>query len=261
MVGEGDKKLIEEKELVLPALFLMEAFGGSVTTTKIQSELFDILQPSGNDIKILAGRNDTHFSQKVRNLVSHRKLDRLGYAVYTPKTKDKAGFIQITPNGKKHLSQHIDSIKYLLSNNFDWDDVRSGLVDVADTKKIKIFDENIYIYEGTETYRNVKVYGRSKELRDASIEHYTKFDGSIPCKVCDFDFRETYGNVGSGFIEIHHDKPIYMFEDGDKKQTIDKAIKNTSPLCANCHRMVHRKRPPYLVSNISDFLKEAKQTI
>lgn len=49
-------------------------------------ELEAHFQPEGKDAEILDGRNDSHFSQKVRNLISHRTSSRsmfkMGYAEY-----------------------------------------------------------------------------------------------------------------------------------------------------------------------------------
>jgi hypothetical protein len=43
---------IHERELVLPSLFLMEINGGHITTEELMSGLREIMQPSGEDLKI-----------------------------------------------------------------------------------------------------------------------------------------------------------------------------------------------------------------
>jgi hypothetical protein len=63
---------------------------GSATGTLTTSQLIDLLenrlQPTGTDSEIADGRGDTYFSQKVRNLVSHRAqgtgLETQGLASY-----------------------------------------------------------------------------------------------------------------------------------------------------------------------------------
>lgn len=45
---------------------------GRLTTTQLIARLTERLKPEGRDADILEGRGDTYFSQKVRNLVSHR---------------------------------------------------------------------------------------------------------------------------------------------------------------------------------------------
>ena len=64
---------IRERDLHVPTLRAAASRPNKSITT---SELIDVLegqfQPAGEDAKILAGRHDSKFSQKVRNLISHR---------------------------------------------------------------------------------------------------------------------------------------------------------------------------------------------
>lgn len=59
---------------------------GFLTTEQLISTLEMHFLPTGTDAEILNGRSDTHFSQKVRNLVSHREqstsLEARGLATY-----------------------------------------------------------------------------------------------------------------------------------------------------------------------------------
>lgn len=51
------------------------------------------------------------------------------------------------------------------------------------------------------------------------------------------DFRKQYGELGAGFIHVHHVIPIYQI---DKQYKVD--YKNDlKPVCPNCHAMLHRK--------------------
>jgi hypothetical protein len=45
---------------------------GWMSTSSLIQELTRLFGPSGQDADILEGRNDTYFSQKVRNMISHR---------------------------------------------------------------------------------------------------------------------------------------------------------------------------------------------
>jgi len=50
-----------------------------------------------------------------------------------------------------------------------------------------------------------------------------------------------YGTqTGKGFIESHHTKPIFKYEDEEIENTLEKAILNLTSICSNCHRMIHR---------------------
>lgn len=69
----NDNARISEQELVVPALELMASRpNGFILTTVLISELESRFAPTGQDGKLLHDRCDSHFSQKVRNLVSHR---------------------------------------------------------------------------------------------------------------------------------------------------------------------------------------------
>ena len=51
---------------------LAKAPNGTLTTSQLIKQLEARLRPTGKDAEIADGRDDTYFSQKVRNLVSHR---------------------------------------------------------------------------------------------------------------------------------------------------------------------------------------------
>jgi predicted HNH restriction endonuclease len=243
---------ITESQLILPSLFLMSLSSTKgLSTAELIPKLRDLLKPSGEDLEILAGRNDDKFSQKVRNLKAHNTFERYNFANY------KSGVVTISSKGLTYLQENMDKLKYLLVNDFQWDDLKEGLDIVQKSteqkRKIEVFDETITIQEGVKRLVETKVYERSSFLRKMAIEHYTKND-DILCDACKFSFNNFYGKkVGKGYIEIHHIKPIFKYEDEKLGETIDNALKNVIPLCSNCHRMIHRDwRNPLQV----DFLIE-----
>jgi predicted HNH restriction endonuclease len=56
----------------------------------------------------------------------------------------------------------------------------------------------------------------------------------LNCQVCGFSFLEKYGEIGKGFIEAHHKKPLSEI----KQQTL-KTEGDILLVCSNCHRMLH----------------------
>ncbi len=86
-----------------------------------------------------------------------------------------------------------------------------------------------------------KNYDRSPHARQACIEHY-----GYTCCVCRFNFQNTYGPLGRNYIEVHHLKRV---ADIGKEYLID-PIKDLRPVCANCHRMLHKRRPPFSVQEL-----------
>jgi len=238
---------ITEEQLILPALYLMDISPGkSITTTAMKNALIDIFRPTGEDNAIISGRNDTFFTQKVRNLKSHNTLENLGYAVYTDRIKgEPSGRFTLTQKGKDYLDANMDIVDYLLNNTFSSEDLKEAFEIVNNNKgtdkKIELFDENTTVIEGAEAIVKTKVYKRSSKLREKAIQFYT-VDDRIKCHACCFDFEEFYGEYGKNFIEIHHQKPVFQFDGDDLERTIEEALKNVIPVCSNCHRMIHRKR-------------------
>jgi hypothetical protein len=75
---------------------------------------------------------------------------------------------------------------------------------------------------------------RDARLRERKVDAVRRGGGSLSCEVCRFDFEETYGERGRGFIESHHIVPLH--ETGERTTRLD----DLALLCANCHRMVQR---------------------
>ncbi|MCD8102580.1 MAG: HNH endonuclease [Alistipes sp.] len=61
------------------------------------------------------------------------------------------------------------------------------------------------------------------------------------CKICGFNFKETYGELGENYIHVHHIVPMSAI--GQEYRVSPET--DLIPICANCHAMVHRKTPPY----------------
>lgn len=74
--------------------------------------------------------------------------------------------------------------------------------------------------------------------------------GALKCEVCNFDFATIYGELGRGFAECHHGRPVSMLLPGDKTKLSELHI-----VCANCHRMLHRERPWISVYELRKKLK------
>jgi hypothetical protein len=65
---------VRERDLIIPALRAAAARpGGYIPTSDLIVVLTEEFQPEGKDAEILNARNDTYFSQKVRNLKVHWK--------------------------------------------------------------------------------------------------------------------------------------------------------------------------------------------
>jgi predicted HNH restriction endonuclease len=237
-------KRITETDLILPTLYLVDNHPG-INTSGLITNLTDIFQPIGEDAKILKGRKDTKFSQIVRNLVAHHTIDEQGFDYVHYEHREGNGYFTIKESGKNFLVSNLDKLNYLLDNHFQYTDFVDAVRKIREAtkrkKKMLEFDEDAPVFEGRRKQTSGSVFERSKALRNAAIQHYT-IDGHIRCEVCGFDFMDFYGEIGEGFIEIHHKKPLFQYADEEAIVFLGDAVNQVSPLCSNCHRIIHRCR-------------------
>lgn len=76
-------------------------------------------------------------------------------------------------------------------------------------------------------------YERNPKLRKMAIQIH-----GLKCMACGFDFEERYGQRGEGYIEVHHVVPLANQEEQIQVNPYTDLV----TLCANCHRIVHRKK-------------------
>ncbi len=99
--------------------------------------------------------------------------------------------------------------------------------------EIETADEYHVAIEGQRQVVFTTKYERNPKLRKQAI----KIHGTS-CMACGFDFKKNYGDWGKGYIEVHHLKPLAsLTEEMEVNPETDLIV-----LCANCHRMIHRKR-------------------
>lgn len=87
------------------------------------------------------------------------------------------------------------------------------------------------------SYRLHKRLERNPDTSAAVKGHH-----GFACQACDFDFEARFGEIGKGFIEAHHLKPLSRLKPGQTRKY--DVAKDFAVLCSNCHRMVHRMDDP-----------------
>lgn len=97
-------------------------------------------------------------------------------------------------------------------------------------------DEIEFVKEGKVIYKLHKLRERDTRINKKKKDDYIKEYGRLNCEVCDFDFYNTYGELGKGYVECHHRIPLSELKSETKTTTADLAL-----VCSNCHRMLHRK--------------------
>jgi 5-methylcytosine-specific restriction protein A len=79
---------------------------------------------------------------------------------------------------------------------------------------------------------------RDRSLVKRKKEKFLTEHSRLYCEACGFDFGKRYGERGADFIECHHTKPVSELDTNGKTKISDLVL-----LCANCHRVVHMKKP------------------
>lgn len=92
----------------------------------------------------------------------------------------------------------------------------------------------------------VNAYERNTQARLDCINEY-----GVRCRVCYFDFGQTYGQLGEGFIHVHHLRPLH--EVGEEYE-LD-PIEDLRPVCPNCHAMLHRRKQTLSIEELKQILE------
>jgi hypothetical protein len=101
--------------------------------------------------------------------------------------------------------------------------------------------------EGALAEIRVNGYERDRKARQACIDHY-----GTDCQVCGLDFKSRYGEIGAGFIHVHHIVPLASI---GEQYNVD-PVKDLIPVCPNCHAMLHLG-----ASSVSDLKRRLKYAI
>lgn len=102
-------------------------------------------------------------------------------------------------------------------------------------KPDELLPEKGELVEGKPTQTTITRYERSDKLRQRCLTL-----NGYKCAVCGMDFETVYGEIGRGYIEVHHTRPISTYKDEHEVPNCELV-----PLCSNCHSMIHRAGSDY----------------
>ncbi len=152
----------------------------------------------------------------------------------------------------KSIELHIDYYESLRHGRLNsirsiLDKHRTAVILNSNYKSPDELDEGLALVEGLKKTISVNAYERNAAARQICIEHY----GSI-CNVCQFDFEAVYGDVGSGFIHVHHIVPLHVI---NESYIVD-PIKDLRPVCPNCHAMLHRESTTLSIEELRNIMNK-----
>lgn len=112
--------------------------------------------------------------------------------------------------------------------------------------------DNTIVYSEGEIERVMNnKYERDPRARQACIDHY-----GYACQACKRPLNSIYGEIGVGYIHVHHKQPLAEI---GHEYTVD-PVKDLIPVCPNCHMMLHRTIPPLTVEHLVTVIASAFAT-
>jgi 5-methylcytosine-specific restriction enzyme A len=230
-------KILEDRKFYKERLRL----GNTFVNIKISDK--DIFCPSRfagyknnnrQEHEAFAQRHGTHTNNKIDSILGKHILKKEFENKYLKFCQD----VGVTPSNKKKRQYWLMSIS------------TEELLQTESVHINKYPDElspSPVYPEGALKQVTVNAYERNEEARKKCIDHF-----GYKCVVCGFTFSEKYGEIGVGYIHVHHLKPPSEIK---KEYQID-PIKDLRPVCPNCHAMLHKDTPPYSVDMLKEIIKK-----
>jgi 5-methylcytosine-specific restriction enzyme A len=155
----------------------------------------------------------------------------------------------IKPNYEDIIEQIFNWLKIRVKTKLQLEEKYRNIEDRATETEADLNLDNVGDIE-SRTEGGKKVFISVRAERDIGNRIEAISIHGLKCKCCGFDFEKKYGVWGKNYIEVHHVIPL---NDGKQRATNPKT--DLTVLCANCHRMIHRKK------NITLTIDELKQKI
>lgn len=187
-----------------------------------------------------------NYSNLVRGKLFTRTINAYGTEYFLENIYKENGVTGLR-NALLSLSQHIDYYEEASGAS-----VKKGreIYDkfysiIKDSSDLAVYPDEVSPEEQYSEGKTKKVlvnsYERNQIARQKCLKHY-----GFNCQVCDFNFKEKYGELGKDFIHIHHKIDIATI---GKEYSVD-PIEDLIPVCPNCHAMLHKKKPAYTIDEL-----------
>jgi predicted HNH restriction endonuclease len=220
----------EEKRLLL-LLSMVHLDGGGT-----KQQVLDAIQEQ-SWIRLTLGEQrvmDTRNEAIWRNNLAFVRLHLVNDGYVSDRVRNEW---RITEKGTKYFHQLCQKAKRTSSLQHMSDQALLKIESLISSPTL-LSDENALtgetqFQEGEKKYQWTTRYERDPQLRAKAIEIH-----GLTCMGCRFSFEQIYGDIGYGFIEVHHTKPVSLFGG----VTFVNPQSDMVTLCSNCHSIVHRKK-------------------
>jgi 5-methylcytosine-specific restriction protein A len=89
---------------------------------------------------------------------------------------------------------------------------------------------------------------------ERALKIYEDAKSQLGYNVCGFDFGKAYGELGEGYIHVHH---LVPFAPANEQRDTN-PIEDSRPVCPNCHAMLHRRNPPIPVAELKALVRNLR---
>jgi 5-methylcytosine-specific restriction protein A len=192
--------------------------------SKPEQKICYCLQVIDKDIPYEKTIDDTNYWRRTQNNQSkNEKYCRLKLLSFICSDDLSLGMLSKeglnnAPQGKQKITRNL--LQY----------IQSCFVNIEKQDPTEL-SENEQIYEGAKKEVIVNQYERNQMARKQCLEAH-----GYKCKVCEMTFESRYGEMGKGFIHVHHIVPISAIGTKYKINPENDLI----PVCPNCHAMLHK---------------------
>lgn len=192
-----------------------------------------------------------NYSNLIQGKLFTRTTNIYGTEYYLQKIYEENG-VEGLQNALLSLSQHIDYYEEKSGSSVKKrKDVYERYLNLIDKEPQKTVypdevDIKIEYSEGKTKKVLVNSYERNPVARKKCIEHF-----GLNCQVCDFNFKEKFGDLGKDFIHVHHKIDIATIGNEYSVNPLTDLI----PVCPNCHSMLHKRKPAYSISELKAMMK------
>ena len=101
-------------------------------------------------------------------------------------------------------------------------------------------------YREARRYKSERYFFSRNPQLVADAKNYYGTD----CQICGFNYEQFFGDLGADYIEVHHLNPLSEHSESEWDGELVNKLSDVAVLCANCHRMVHRKRPALSLDDV-----------
>ena len=153
------------------------------------------------------------------------------------------------------VRESADRMILLKSELFGQTNAGSATTLIEAAKKTEVEAEEIVGKEGRLLVRLHVYRERDRAFVRRVRKHYRSLAGGrLVCHACGSVPVQVYGPSGESCMEAHHKVPIEQLQPDSVTLVGDMAM-----LCANCHRVVHSKKPCLTVEKVNELVASRRQ--